>query len=546
MTFAIGTRGLRMGLLLCLCSVLIDRLATAATLQIGQNFRGTTYGPDSDSSPADANGAVGQDHFVELVNGRFSIYEKASGNQVQTMTDIQFWQAAGVAFSSTVGVTDPRIVYDTYSQRWFASMVDFSVNSQRQRSNHFLLAVSRTADPTGRWSGFAFAADTNSVYFADFPTLGLDQNAVYISGDMFDRLGNPVGATLVVVPKSDLLASPPSIASRHSFGILSYTSRGDVLQPAMTSGSATTPEAVLAVSDLAIDYQPHTTLILSSVLGTATGNPVLSTPPVILKVAPYVLPYNPPQPDGSNNLDNGDCRFSACVRRVGDFLYATQVADLDTRSGIRWYKINAATSAIVQSGNISDPNLDLYYPSIAANEAGTVVIACNGSSSSQFISSYAALGQTTNGILKFGSLTLLKAGTASYQNPDVTGDSRWGDYSATTLDPADPTRFWTVQMIAVSPSAWATQITELLTAGDSGPGTNVVPNLAISYSGTNVVISWPAASVPVQLQFTPELAPSPAWTPVSQTPAVTNNVDSVLIPMLSTNGFFRLSTATPQ
>src|SRR5207248_419031 len=100
------------------------------------------------------------------------------------------------------------------------------------------------------------------------------------------------------------------------------------------------------------------------------------------------------------------------------------------------------------------------YPSMAANEAGVVVIGCNGSSSQSYVSSYAVAGQVVSGKLVFGDLLLLKAGTASYQNPDFTdpsGTSRWGDYSATSLDPADPTRFWTIQMIPVSTTAWRTQ-----------------------------------------------------------------------------------------
>src|SRR5690348_4970188 len=75
----------------------------AVSAQIGQNFTGTTFGVDSDASPADGNGAVGPQHFVEFVNGRFSVYEKATGKRVQTMTDLRFWNAAGINFTSTVG-----------------------------------------------------------------------------------------------------------------------------------------------------------------------------------------------------------------------------------------------------------------------------------------------------------------------------------------------------------------------------------------------------------------------------------------------------------
>src|SRR4051794_1054068 len=79
----------------------IQPLLAAVPLQIGQNFAGAREGVDSAASPADGNGAVGPRHFVELINGRYSVYVKTTGERVQTSTDLKFWNAAGIAFSST-------------------------------------------------------------------------------------------------------------------------------------------------------------------------------------------------------------------------------------------------------------------------------------------------------------------------------------------------------------------------------------------------------------------------------------------------------------
>ena len=92
----------------------------AVTLQIGQNFKGSTFGVDSHLTPADANGAVGPRHFVELINGRFSVYDKTNGSRVQTQTDLAFWRQAGVSFPTGWQTTDPRVVYDPAVERWFA------------------------------------------------------------------------------------------------------------------------------------------------------------------------------------------------------------------------------------------------------------------------------------------------------------------------------------------------------------------------------------------------------------------------------------------
>jgi len=92
-----------------------------------------------------------------------------------------------------------------------------------------------------------------------------------------------------------------------------------------------------------------------------------------------------------------------------------------------------------------------------------VVIGCNGVNSTSFVSTYAMVGETVNGVTAFGAPILLKAGLASYHNPS-TGNSRWGDYSTTSVDPNNPNIFWTIQMYRSGFSIWSTQITEVRTS----------------------------------------------------------------------------------
>jgi hypothetical protein len=135
-----------------------------------------------------------------------------------------------------------------------------------------------------------------------------------------------------------------------------------------------------------------------------------------------------------------------------------------------------------------------------------------------------------NGSLQFGELMLLKAGQASYQSADTTGVNRWGDYSATTVDPKDPSRFWTIQLYPTSSVAWATQITELLTP----------VALDIIATAAGLVISWPAAEASAQLQFSPNLGDGKTWAPVSQTPVISGGRAVVTVPLAGSAGYFRL------
>lgn len=522
-------KGMLVAFLMASCIVIRNPPACASiAVQIGQNFTASTLGVDSDSTPPDAGLAVGTNHVVQFINGRYSVFNKTNAAKVQTMTDSTFWANAGITLSANLNVTDPRILFDQASHRWFALMIDY--DSVTQISNRFLLAVSATSDPTGTWLSVAVPADPMTGYFADFPTLGIDASAVYLGGDMFDSAGNPVGETLVSIPKTNLLANPPTTSGRTWFGILDSGTYGQILLPAVTLGTASTAETVLAMGDLGYDAQPHSTLITFGVGNGALPGGAFLNAPATLSVPEYLIPANPTQPNGLSDLDDGDARLSATVYRVGDLVYAVHSTEVNSRAAIQWFEINAVSLQVVDTGIISDPTLDLFYPSIAANASGTVVIACNGCSLSSFVSCYAVTGEKVNGTLTFGSLLLLKPGVTSYRNEDSTGVSRWGDYSAVSVDPADPNRFWTLTMYPATRTTWSTQLTELI----------VSPvRLGIARSGTNVIISWPSAATGFQLQSITNLS-SGTWTAVTQMQSITNNQITVSLSSTGTAKFFRL------
>jgi len=218
------------GLLFFLMSLAADAQVVTA---IGQNFTGSSYETDSQATPPDANGAVGPDYFMEFINGEAAFYNKTNVDTPIRITDVSFWSQAGVNISSDAVVTDPRVIYDPVSGRWFASQVDASATATdpTHLANNFLLGFSDSADPSGSWHGFIFRADPTTGRFADFPTLGVDANGVYLSGDMFHDSTN-VGCGLVSIPKAALLGTT-NISSRTWFGVMPYASRGEVLQPAI-------------------------------------------------------------------------------------------------------------------------------------------------------------------------------------------------------------------------------------------------------------------------------------------------------------------------
>ena len=517
----------------------------SATLavQIGQNFTGSTYGVNTFARPADGDGSIGPAHFVELINGRFAIYSKTTGTLVQSSSDLSFWQNSGITIPGGQEVSDPRVVFDPASQRWFASAIVFDRSTLA--SNSFMVAISAGADPTGPWQGVSFVGDPVNGNFADFPTLGLDSNGVYLSANMFAPNNGPeVGSALVSIPKSDLLLATPTAINATSFGILSFAAYGAILQPVFNP-SGTGSARVVAVASFGTDFAPHSTLVVSSITNAAGPGAAVLSAPSSIPVDPYFVTINPPQPNpAATNLDDGDLRFSAIARQVGDVIYAVDGVEVDAhvdtnglwagQASIRWYKINAVNLAIIQSGTLSDPVMHYFFPSIAANADGTVVIGCNGCSTNSFVSSYAFVGETTNGLTTFGQPVLLKAGSASYKFTDTKyGATRWGDYSATSADPIDPTRFWTIQMVPSAPQVYFTQITEVRAAKQ--------PVLTLTQTSPDITLSWPLTVAPFELQTTTNLGDAALWSPASATYATNSGVISATLPASAGQAFFRLN-----
>ncbi len=476
-----------------------------ADLVVGQNFQGVTLddditlNPGTRIRPPDSMGAIGPNYFVEFVNNAFAIYNKANGSlAVPTISASNFWiNKAGISSSIvSEGLSDPRILFDPNSQRWFAAQI-----TVRSTGNHVLLARSDTADPTGTWKGVSFVGNAGG---ADYPTLGLDRNAVYIGTNNFTSLtadgvriaNNPValppssfaqpssdlkpsdvstqaftGVSLFSIPKADLLASTPSLANMTSFQNLDANARGFTLQGATNFGP---PSADNHGVIIAVDNQFFGRIDRTTINGPGGPGATLS-PTTVINVAATSFPNPARQPDGTRNIDALDDRFSASVYQVGNLLYLAHAITVGTHDAIRWSILNELTNAVVQEGTLSDPNFDLFQPSILANTFGEVVIGYNRSDSTALgaagnISSFAVAGTTTGGVLTFGAPMLLRQGVVgNYHIDDPTGTmllERWGDYSATTLDPSDPHSFWTIQEFPLTDGSttqarWATQITQL-------------------------------------------------------------------------------------
>src|SRR5262249_50281558 len=67
-----------------------------------------------------------------------------------------------------------------------------------------------------------------------------------------------------------------------------------------------------------------------------------------------------------------------------------------------------------------------------------------------------------------------------------------------------------------------------------------VIGMAITKQGNNVVISWPLYPNGFTLESTPGLSPPITWTPVTNTPVISNNTYQMTVNSLSNMSYYRL------
>lgn len=138
------------------------------------------------------------------------------------------------------------------------------------------------------------------------------------------------------------------------------------------------------------------------------------------------------------------------------------VASSVDRTGVQWLKLQlnsiGTPLTLLDHGRIFDdcPSDPYYYifPSMMVNSIGDMVVGFSACKATSYIGAFYAWR------LADGSTRMKPARIK--EGLDAFGDSRWGDYSYTSLDPADGLTFWTVQEYAETGGFfWGTWIAKI-------------------------------------------------------------------------------------
>ncbi|MFT4539794.1 MAG: hypothetical protein ACI841_003371 [Planctomycetota bacterium] len=381
--------------------------------------------------PPDTCGAVGPNHFVAVVNQHISIYDKSTGNRLLN-SSLRTW------FNTNNHAGDPRAAYDADNDRWVVIACDFATR--------IWLAYSETNDPMGNWfkTPITVSQGADSNRWPDYPGLGVDQNGVYFTINMFPNGGAGFGATIIAVDSAPLNAASPSLGTVTAWRSLS----GGSLQPCITYGDA--PGEYVA--DLT-----------GSSMRLRRVNPPLNNPTLTTvgntNIGSWNSPPNAPSLGVTTSLDTLDGRLMNAVWRNGS-VWATHCVSRFGRAGVRWYEVAVPSLSLEQKGNIDDSSLYYFFPSIAVNANDDVVLGFSGSDENTYAGCYYTGRLSTDPDNQVAVPAVYRAGIGPYGSTGDNGTNRWGDYSLTVIDPTDDTTFWTIQEYARSGGNWGTFIAE--------------------------------------------------------------------------------------
>jgi hypothetical protein len=386
--------------------------------------------------PPDPRAAVGPNHVVAIVNGGIAFFTKAGKRTFfQRLTGSSgFWGKQGARNF----VFDPRVLFDPHSGRFIAMAAEHVSKSR----GYFDLAVSDDDDPNGVWYKYRFDVTVPARgYFVDYPHLGVDDKAIYITSNNF-RGG--FSHMVYILDKKPLLQGKPALPAK-------------VVRPSpvVTASAAMGVQYGKSPGALLVNTAGRTSIRVHVIQNPLTA-PKLVT--ATLSVPFYSTPRSAPQKGTTSRISAVDSRIMQCTYRNGH-LWVAHGTWNGSRDVARWYEIDLGTwptsgsPKIVQQGAIDlGTGIYTFLPSIQTDIYGNACMIYARSSAKEvpsigraFRFANEAKGTMSHRVIARSSSTYYRLG-------------RWGDYSSVMLDPRDQASFWYIHEYATATTRWNTWI----------------------------------------------------------------------------------------
>jgi hypothetical protein len=438
--------------------------------------------------PPDPNGDVGPNHYIQSVNTSFEVFDK-NGNTLSGPTTFNsFFAPLGrtTPCGNNQNDGDPFVFYDQIANRWVVS--DFAFPSFPGHSFWQCIGVSRTGDPvTGGWFLYALQVDpANPNRLGDYPKFALWPDAYYLTMNEFSNFTTFNGVRVYALDRASMISGGPTNAIGFTIDAATLGASYSLVPASFRTGSA--PPAGEHEFLLAVDSPATGGVTLTQVHGwyfhvdfvnpanSTLGSDAAHHPNAEITVNGFVDAFTNtttllvPQEGTTQKLDTlGDKIMTPVVYQNlsgSESLWADQTIILNYPTGptaVRWYQFNVtggnfpATPVQQQDWANGNDGLWRWMASIAVDQNGNTAIGYSTSSPSIFPSIRYAGRFATDPLNDLGQGEAIMTNGGGAQ---LNSSGRWGDYSMTTIDPADSISFWHTNEYypATTNASWFTRV----------------------------------------------------------------------------------------
>jgi len=402
------------------------------------NFTGAAEGENGDSLvPPDVDAAVGRSQILQPTNSNIDIWSK-TGVHLRSINDNGFVGN----FTDTLG--DGRAVFDPVYNRWVVLLDDFT-NLTGSGMPVYYLAVSQTSDAAGAYFIFPGSLALPAGEFVDFPQLGLDQDTLLITANMFNNTsGAFIGPIAFAIPKAQV------------YNGLGYNVKLFSVSPTICAFCTLAPPLVEDNNGndffVAAPITSGVTAIKKFTMTEAGRSNVAFAGPVNITVASYSVP--PPNANqtctGSNSqlqIDTLDGRFENRSYQYGALLWQTHSTNQGGHSVPVFYEFNTTSNTVAQQGTFSQSSTSFdFNPHIAASTASSAIVTWTATDPTAGKDALVMFGgrtaSTATGTMPVGPAIAGSTSCLVSNFDPAFGNQRWGDYSAVNLDPVAFGTFW--------------------------------------------------------------------------------------------------------
>jgi hypothetical protein len=414
--------------------------------------------------PPDPTMAVGPNHIIACVNGFpsfFRIFDK-SGNVLKTVNAAAFWNPIWPEENG-----DPQVIYDHFAGRWVLAWMQINTGNLTAGT---LIAYSENDNPIGTW--YIYRLPLTS--WGDYPQIGFDEEAIYITTQNFSFGGSYMFDYLRIIDKAELYAS--------NAGPLTYVDFWNYRTPNQGAGGQ-----VVNLMHSVYSYQTGTSgwFVWAARSGAnyysvlRVLNPTSNTPRLRGRTFPvpfYSMAPNANQLGGGTPLEaNGSHLKIAPILRDNLIYFSHSVRNttFNTYGSAKYAIFDINSLTITEQAELGAQGYFYLYPTIAVDENHNIAVTFSRSADTEYVGAYYST-KSAGDPPGLSPSVLIRAGAGNYQQV-ASGRNRWGDYMGIYLDPSNFHDIFMHTEYAAATNTWATYIAHVIAAPYSGTHAYAIP-----------------------------------------------------------------------